>query len=148
MYKSIGTALALGAIALTGAATAQTNVEPDHEHYTTTNPILSADFPGASSFTLRLDPETNQACYILNALGLPDDAIAAHVHKGGLGESGAPVIPLKTPVGGASGGCVTIDAALLKALSDNPGGYYVNVHTKSYPGGYLRGQLEGDAFAG
>ena len=51
--------------------------------------------------------------------------------------------PLETPADGSSGGCVELEADLAKALTDNPGGYYVNVHKAAYPGGAVRAQLRG-----
>jgi hypothetical protein len=36
---------------------------------------------------------------------------------------------------------VTADAALLAAIEDTPRDYYVNVHTPTFPGGEIRGQL-------
>jgi len=104
------------------------------------DPILFADLDtsGPAGFTAVI--KGGQLCYALSAPGLADP-VAAHIHKGGPGENGAPVVPLAAPAGGASGGCVAIDAALAKAMVDNPDGYYVNVHTKTMPGGAERGQL-------
>ena len=38
-------------------------------------------------------------------------------------------------------GCVPVTAEVSAALLDNPGGYYVNVHTRAFPSGAIRGQL-------
>ena len=69
------------------------------------------------------------------------ESSAAHIHTGGPGENGPPVVPLTAPADGTSGGCQPIAADLSAALLANPGGYYVNVHTQAFPGGVIRGQL-------
>lgn len=117
--------------------------------YVNDKPVLSAslDLGGTGSFTGVLDPQANELCYILNADAV-DQPTAAHIHVGGPGEDGAPVVPLATPDDGASGGCVTLEADLAQALVANPGGYYVNIHNAAYPGGAARAQLRGQAATG
>ena len=133
-------ALTLGTLALAVPAAAQEAANP----YLSNDPIVfaSLDIGGRGNFTGVIDPEANRLCYILNAPGV-ETPTAAHIHLGGPGESGAPVVPLETPAEGASGGCVELEADLAKALTDNPGGYYVNVHNAAYPGGAVRAQLRG-----
>ncbi len=77
----------------------------------------------------------------MNVSGL-EQVTAAHIHTGGAGEAGSPVLTLEAPDDGASGGCQPVAADLAQALLGNPGGYYVNVHTQAAPGGAIRGQLE------
>jgi hypothetical protein len=95
---------------------------------------------GSGHVTVVVDPPKGTACYIMNVAGL-DAITAAHIHTGGPGETGGPVVPLEAPEGGTSGGCAQISAELAAALLANPGGYYVNVHTRALPQGAIRGQL-------
>ena len=95
---------------------------------------------GAGKVTVVVDPPKGTACYIINVSGL-DGVTAAHIHKGGPGETGAPVVPLEAPADGSSGGCAQVTAEVAAALLGNPGGYYVNVHTRAFPDGAIRGQL-------
>ena len=133
---------ALGAVALAGPATAQFGPPPNLRDMVNHNPILYADLDdgGPGQFTGVLDPATNQLCYMINVPGM--DATAAHIHVGTAGQDGAPVVPLATPKGGASGACATLKPDIAKALVSNPAGYYVNVHTAAYPMGATRGQLK------
>lgn len=111
--------------------------------FVNTKPIFFADLRQGShdSFTGVLDPKTDQLCYILSAPGL-DGAVAAHIHKGAAGESGAPVVALAAPKDGSSGGCVAVKPEIAQAMIANPAGYYVNVHTAAIPDGFERAQLE------
>jgi hypothetical protein len=59
------------------------------------------------------------------------------------------VVALKTPdTNGTSSGCADIDKALAADMLVNPQGYYVNVHTTSFPAGAARGQLKGHTGVG
>ena len=133
-------AAALGVLALAGPAAAQFGGPPPAPN--TGIPLFTrlVGGDGSGEMTVVVDPPKGTACYILNVDGL-DDVTAAHIHVGGPGETGRPVVPLETPDDGASGGCVNVAENISSALLANPGGYYVNVHTRTQPDGAIRGQL-------
>src|SRR5690606_5546521 len=136
-----GTLAALGALALAVPAAAQFGGPPPPPN---TGVPLYADLDGGNAdrtATVVADPPKGTACYLMNVTGLTD-VTAAHIHAGGPGETGGPVVTLETPTDGSSGGCAEVTADLAAALLANPGGYYVNVHTRAQPGGAIRGQLQ------
>ncbi|MBO9499971.1 MAG: CHRD domain-containing protein [Novosphingobium sp.] len=130
----------LGALAIAVPAAAQFGGPPPPPN---TGVPLSARMTGGAgggNVTVVVDPPKGTVCYIMNVWGL-QDITAAHIHKGGPGETGAPVVPLATPTDGTAGACVQVTAEVSAALLANPGGYYVNVHTRAFPQGAIRGQL-------
>ena len=99
---------------------------------------------GASGF-FSYTIEGNQFCYTLEARDLSVPASAAHIHLGDRNVAGGVVIPLTVGSGTSwtVDTCTTVtDAALLAAIAENPRDYYVNVHTATFPGGEIRGQLK------
>ena len=95
---------------------------------------------GSGNITVVIDPPKGTACYIMNVAGL-DGVTAAHIHSGGPGETGRPVVTLEAPDSGTSGGCVQVNADVSAAILGSPASYYVNVHTSTFPNGAIRGQL-------
>jgi hypothetical protein len=87
-----------------------------------------------------VDPPKGTACYIMNVTGI-ERATMAHIHRGGAGTDGPPVVTLEAPADGSSGGCQPVAADLAQALLANPAGFYVNVHNAVFPRGAIRGQL-------
>jgi hypothetical protein len=83
---------------------------------------------------------TDNFCYEL-AVSNIETATAAHIHRGGFGRAGPPVVTLDAPTDGESNGCLTIATELLDEIIANPSGFYVNVHNARYPEGAIRGQL-------
>jgi hypothetical protein len=85
--------------------------------------------------------EEGQLCYDINVLDIAP-ATAAHIHEGGVGESGPPVVTLEPPSeDGAVDACIPTEADVLQRITNNPAGFYVNVHNDEFPDGALRGQL-------
>jgi CHRD domain len=95
---------------------------------------------GSGSATITLKRATGKVCYRLSwsKIGAP---IAAHIHKGPKGKAGPVVVALFGNPPAKHSGCVTAKKPLIAAIEATPGAYYVNVHTKTYGGGAIRGQL-------
>jgi CHRD domain len=90
----------------------------------------------------------NKVCWKVTWSGLSSQpATASHIHFGAKGVAGNIVVPFFGDARKASGkgvdqSCTTVqDVAVLNGLRTNPQNYYVNVHTKQFPKGAIRGQL-------
>lgn len=87
--------------------------------------------------------------YITWQLGVSglDTVARLSIHRGAFGQSGPEVVnlPLTTdPVGELSGSATGLASpATFQAIEGNLGGYYLEIDTSSYPGGAVRGQLDG-----
>jgi CHRD domain-containing protein len=101
------------------------------------------DGTGRAKVTLGED----EACFKIRweDIGAPT---AAHIHEGEEGVAGPIVVPLfvgTSPLPDTItkvAGCAPADPAVIDAIEDDPGAYYVNVHNADFPGGAIRGQLE------
>ncbi len=102
------------------------------------------DPKASGTFRASVETSTGDVCYTLITKNLAP-AMAAHVHEGAAGANGSPVINID--VTGDDEYCLAAQTELLQAMAANPGNYYVNVHTKDFPAGAIRGQLVGPAVA-
>jgi hypothetical protein len=98
---------------------------------------------GHGSATIRVKEQS--VCWRLVVAGI-DRPRAAHIHEGRPGRAGPVVVPLGKSY--RATGCARVAAAVARGLLARPSAYYVNVHTKRYPLGAVRGQLEKSAPAG
>jgi hypothetical protein len=85
--------------------------------------------------------------------GFPSSSVvsAAHIHPGAAGVNGGVIvntgIVAASPVSFNNGVAtfsvsgVSVSAAVLQGIVNNPAGYYFNVHSPTNPGGFSRGQL-------
>jgi hypothetical protein len=100
------------------------------------------DPDGIGNARLSLLPGREQVCFDIFVRGIELPATGAHIHVGEVDESGDVVVALSSPNGnGQSTGCVSADREVIRAILQNPDGYYVNVHSSEYPAGAVRGQL-------
>ena len=89
---------------------------------------------------IEISDATNTVCTDLEVRQI-GAVTAAHIHRGGAGVNGPPVITLDAPDDNDSDDCDTVADALVDEIRANPGGFYVNVHTADYPDGAIRGQI-------
>lgn len=131
------TAVAVLAFGGSAAATAAPAIPVNNGQETT-----GADGGAHGFFSYTIDGD--QFCYTLEVEGLTAPTVAAHVHVAPRKVAGPVVVPLSVPneTTFETSGCTTADPALLAAIAENPRDYYVNVHTPTYPGGEVRGQLK------
>lgn len=95
---------------------------------------------GVATITI---PIQNQICVSVHVSRI-DPPTAAHIHQAGPTLNGPVVVPLPAPIVGSPGvssACVGTSLAFNTSLRNNPGQFYVNVHTAAFPGGAIRGQL-------
>lgn len=69
-----------------------------------------------------------------------------HIHQGAAGTNGDVKVPLFTTAmpdtADSAAGAVTVsDPTIADQLRSNPAGFYLNLHSKEFPGGAVRGQL-------
>jgi hypothetical protein len=93
--------------------------------------------------TFEIDTDAGTLTYTVE-FDSDDDAVASHIHQGVPGVAGPIVINLDaTAVDEGTTSTVNVDSSILQAIVANPGNYYVNVHTATFPDGAARGQLVG-----
>jgi hypothetical protein len=105
--------------------------------------------PVTTSATGSIDANYNRLTktlsYTVIFSGLSDSAVAAHIH--GLGEPGiaAPVLQTFSPFPrrkeGSYSGSLLIDGVKFTEEYLLGGRYYINIHSKTYGNGEIRGQL-------
>ena len=98
---------------------------------------------GTGTAEVDINSDRNRLCYQITLEGV-QNVTAAHIHTGGEGVAGPVVIDLKYQGDDSGGeGCLDgIAESTLEDASEQPGNFYVNVHSERYPDGAVRGQLE------
>lgn len=136
--------LALAASVLTVGVSAAAAIAGDPKpvtvHMTGGQEVPPGSPTASGTFRFQIIPNREDVCFGLTWKGL-DTPTMAHIHKAPPGMAGPVVIVLYgTPPVGHSG-CRTAKASLIDAIQTHPAEYYVNIHTKKYPDGAIRGQL-------
>lgn len=70
-----------------------------------------------------------------------ENVVAAHVHRGAPGTNGPVVLPFDEAGPGSIGQMFDVDDAIADAFLN--GDLYVNIHSEAFPGGEIRGQIDG-----
>ena len=92
--------------------------------------------PDGFGFTIVAIVSQQQTICATGLLGSIGQQTGVHIHQGAAGEAGPVVVDLSQQT------CIgNVAPALIQAISANPAGYYVNVHTAEFPNGAVRGQL-------
>ena len=102
--------------------------------------LAGGDPDGAGLARVEINDTTNTICTDLEIRQI-SAVTAAHIHRGAPGVNGPPVVTLDAPDDNDSDDCDNVADALVDEIRNNPGGFYVNVHTTDFPDGAIRGQL-------
>ena len=136
---------ACGVIALAGCETVNETVNDAvgnqfRAQLAGANEPAGGDPDGAGLARVEINDTTNTVCTDLE-VRMISPATAAHIHRGAAGVDGPPVITLDVPDDDDSDDCDDVQDALVDEIRNNPGGFYVNVHTADHPDGAIRGQV-------
>lgn len=97
--------------------------------------------PNASTATGNTLVTINAATGVVNwntSSSIPQaSSTGHHIHRGVAGVNGPVVINFNALYAGTT----TVTTALASEIVGNPGGFYVNLHTATFPGGEIRAQL-------
>lgn len=94
------------------------------------------DPDGSGGFSVTLDPDTHDFCYKLWVAKIAKPT-TAHIHAGA---TGAAVVTLDI-TGKSDEQCIALGKDKAQAIIDNPGDFYVDVHTADFPEGAISGKL-------
>lgn len=130
------TGFAIAAILATGPVLAETlKFKADLKGSSEVPPTDSA---GTGSGDITVDTATRKLTYTVTSSGLSGDATAAHFHgPAAQGENAGPVVDISAAIASGSADITDQQLADLQA-----GKWYLNIHTKKFPDGEIRGQLE------
>jgi hypothetical protein len=104
-------------------------------------PPESGDQDGTGSATF-LFKSNGQICADFDALNVGDVTLM-HIHEGGEGVEGDPVVDFSAFVNDADlAGCVSVNSTLFNQIKANPAEFYANLHTDEFAAGAIRDQLE------
>ena len=112
----------------------------------TANLTAAAEVPGpgkvnaGGSAVVRVNSVQRRVCYTVSFRNIPN-VTAAHIHSGARGVAGPPVVTLQPAGPRAVQGCTRVARALARDLINSPRRFYVNVHSRAFPDGAIRGQL-------
>jgi hypothetical protein len=122
--------LPLSTVAAQGALAVRVDLLPENE-------VPPADTEASGTAIVIVVPATDMVCAKLSWTGAPGTVTAAHIHgRAPVGVNASVVVGLTID---QKMHCVTDSDADL--IAEDPELYYVNVHSNTFPGGFIRGQL-------
>ena len=113
-------------------------------------PGPGAPLPAMTTGVVRLNSGQEEICFQLESTGFtetgPMAVFAAHIHvitDQPVPGAGPPLVPFPVSPTGDTDTCVFAPRETIMAIRQNPENYYVNLHTRAFPGGAVRSGLCG-----
>lgn len=118
---------------------------PERRRATLTGALVvpgPGDPDGSGAASIELNAEKGELCSTLTLSDIsPPTAI--HLHQAPQGQTGPVVLELPPPpeVAPPASVCVRVASDLARKLREDPAGYYLEVHTREFSDGAIRGQI-------
>ncbi len=106
-------------------------------------PTVCGDPDAVARMILVVIPARDRICFVTRWWNIDGTVVAAHIHPAPVGVPGPVAVPLFSGTFASTDrtrGCVSANG-LAGAIIANPSGYYVNIHSTTYPAGAVRDQL-------
>ena len=100
------------------------------------------DADGTGTASINLNADKGELCSTLTLSDISPPT-AVHLHQAPHAQTGPVVLELPPPpeIAPPASVCVLVPGELMRKLLEEPAGYYLDVHTREFPDGALRGQL-------
>jgi hypothetical protein len=115
------------------------------------SPVISPSARGGCSLFLNTLTQGAVHLSVPPIIGI-QNVIGAHIHEGGKGVNGSPLVDLTAGADYVTGttsfsseGSIAYDQTLFTRLIANPGAFYVDIHTAAGLGAFARGQLSDES---
>ena len=132
--------LVLTGFALVFAASASAATVKFHATLDAASEVPPSKSTGSGEATASLDTATHELTYDISFKGFSSEVTAAHIHgPAEAGKNAGVVLPLGTAPKSPLKGSAKLTPEQEQQLT--AGMYYVNVHSKNFPSGAVRGQL-------
>jgi CHRD domain len=112
---------------------------------TLTAALRGEEAVGTGVADIEIRSDGTELCWNIRGLvGSVDDVTAMHIHSGSKGESGPVVVEFISGNQGCTevGPGGLIEESDVRDMAEAPANFYVDVHSRGYPDGAVRGQLE------
>lgn len=133
----LGVAMIIGALAVP----AMGGGRPLSAELAGSNEVPPSGSAATGTAHVTLNQGQGEVCVQIESGDFESMVLAAHIHAAPAGVNGGVVVPLTITTDGEVDGCFDADADRIKAIRQNPEGYYINIHTVDVPSGEIRGQL-------
>jgi hypothetical protein len=115
---------------LTGAVEVNSDGEPNQ-----------GDLDGIGLARVALDERNSLVCVHIRVRDI-EPITLAHIHRAPAGQNGPVAVDVNDLIDGKRvRGCVSVDAAIIERIKNNPANYYINIHSAEFKAGAVRGQL-------
>lgn len=144
MAGALALALAIALVGEAPSAQEKPKVVKETASLIGENEVPAGDPDGSGTARVGLRQQKGTVCFTIRFQGI-EKPIMGHIHRGRAGVVGPIVVEffdtdagLRSPITD----CVRAGKKLIKRIAGRPQSFYVNIHTRSFPGGAIRGQLK------
>jgi len=99
------------------------------------------DPDGSGTARVIVNPGKNLVCWDITVTGIDEPLTGGHIHEAAAGSNGGIVVGFFGSTETLEGCTTPMAGTTAREILKDPAGYHVNIHSTTFPGGAIRGQL-------